>query len=291
MSTLLLLTYLAVAVVLQVCTGNFPLAFMAFPLNVIFAAVWIVVLVLLYRQERPCGLVRYLLSREATFASLYLIIGGCLVIGLFPQLSEADASLRTGIAARLGCYRFTTSWSFLAILLLLQSHLLLVTLRGMRRAGRLRGRFLLSHAGLWLALFAGFWGAADKETLRLPVYRETATREAVREDGRVAYLDYEARLHDFRVEYFDNGMPAHYEAYVSLDEDTIQLTVNHPYAYTPVEEIYLSGYDVARGEATPYCVLQVVREPWKYVTLTGILMLLAGACLLFIQGPLKQRGL
>jgi uncharacterized membrane protein HdeD (DUF308 family) len=33
--------------------------------------------------------------------------------------------------------------------------------------------------------------------------------------------------------------------------------------------------------------MQVMREAWRYFTLTGILMLIAGAFMLFIKGPEK----
>ena len=60
------------------------------------------------------------------------------------------------------------------------------------------------------------------------------------------------------------------------------LRVNHPYQIRFGEDLYLSGYDTVSQE---YCILQIVREPWRYVTLAGIIMILAGALLLFIGGP------
>jgi hypothetical protein len=32
------------------------------------------------------------------------------------------------------------------------------------------------------------------------------------------------------------------------------------------------------------CILQIVREPWRGITMVGIAMLLLGAFLLFLQG-------
>ena len=45
------------------------------------------------------------------------------------------------------------------------------------------------------------------------------------------------------------------------------------------EEVYLTSVSDSG------CVLQIVREPWRYFALAGILMLLAGAFMLFIKGP------
>ena len=44
---------------------------------------------------------------------------------------------------------------------------------------------------------------------------------------------------------------------------------------------------MASGNESKYCVLQVVIQPWKYIMVAGILMMLAGAVLLFINGPKK----
>ena len=37
---------------------------------------------------------------------------------------------------------------------------------------------MLNHAGLWLALFAGFMGSAEEQTLRIPVFRANPNNEA-----------------------------------------------------------------------------------------------------------------
>jgi hypothetical protein len=44
------------------------------------------------------------------------------------------------------------------------------------------------------------------------------------------------------------------------------------------------------GAESSYCILEIVREPWKYLTVAGIVMLLAGALLLFIGGPDNGRS-
>jgi uncharacterized membrane protein HdeD (DUF308 family) len=42
-------------------------------------------------------------------------------------------------------------------------------------------------------------------------------------------------------------------------------------------------------DGTMNCVLQIVREPWRHTALAGILLMIAGALLLFIQGPAGKR--
>lgn len=142
--------------------------------------------------------------------------------------------------------------------------------------------------GLWLALFAGFFGSSDTQVLRIPLYKGEPAREAFDMNGASYYLDYEMELRSFSVEYYSNGRPSRFAADVRLGNEETVLEVNHPYSYRLGEDVYLTGYDVAGGNDSKYCILQVVVQPWKYVMVAGILMMLAGAVLLFINGPRKK---
>lgn len=279
--------YIIFAVVLQLLAGNFPVSFLAFPLNVIFAAIWLFGLWMLYKEYRNTKFIRFLYSGQASILSIGLFIAGCLVIGLFPQLSDAEARTHGGLLASLGCYNFMTSWIFIAILFFLLSNLSMITIHAFRHRKQAKWRFLLNHAGLWLALFAGFLGSSDTQTLRIPLYKGEPAREAFDMNGRSHYLDYELELDSFAVEYYPNGQPSRFAATVRLGSEEALLEVNHPYSYRLGEDVYLTGYDVTKGNGSNYCILQVVKQPWKYAMVAGILMMLAGAVLLFINGPRK----
>ena len=41
--------YILLAAAMQLFTGNFPVSFLAFPLNIIFAAIWLFLLWILYK--------------------------------------------------------------------------------------------------------------------------------------------------------------------------------------------------------------------------------------------------
>ena len=78
-------------------------------------------------------------------------------------------------------------------------------------------------------------------------------------------------------------------AEVSMDGNPIHLEVNQPYSASWAEDYYLTSYDVHSAEPE-YCVVQIVREPLKYVMLLGIVMMLCGGLLLFLAGPDKQMS-
>lgn len=287
---LLVTAYFVIAALLQTMTGNFPLSFFAFPLNVIVAVIWVYLLWRLYKEGNKLPLTRFLLSSRTSILSILLLIGGSLVIGLFPQLSEAEAASISGVPASLGCYNFMTSWIFIAILFLLLSNLAMVVIHAFYHRVPAKKRFLLNHLGLWFALFAGFFGSSDVQTLRIPLYAGQPGREAYSMDGKAYYLDYELELYSFNTEYYPNGMPSRFAADVRIGEQRTTLEVNHPHSYRLGEDIYLTGYDTRNVGNTRYCILQIVRQPWKYVMVTGILMMLAGAVLLFINGPKKAKS-
>ena len=280
--------YLAVAAIIQLFTGNFPLTFMSFPLNIVFAVIWLFILWRLYKESAHSRFTRFLLSPQTSILSIVLFIAASLVIGLFPQLSDAEAVMRSGVLASLGCYNFMTSWIFIAILFLLLSNLAMITFHAAYHRKNARWRFLLNHVGLWLALFAGFFGSSDTQVLRIPLYKGEPAREAFDMNGASYYLDYEMELRSFSVEYYSNGRPSRFAADVRLGNEETVLEVNHPYSYRLGEDVYLTGYDVAGGNDSKYCILQVVVQPWKYVMVAGILMMLAGAVLLLINGPRKK---
>lgn len=148
---------------------------------------------------------------------------------------------------------------------------------------------MLNHAGLWLALFAGFMGSAEEQTLRIPVFRANPNNEAFTSEGNVVYLEKPLQLTNFTVEHYPNGTPRRFFAEVSMDGKLIHLEVNQPYSASWAEDYYLTSYDVYSAEPE-YCVVQIVREPLKYVMLLGIVMMLCGGLLLFLAGPDKQMS-
>lgn len=278
-------SYLVLAAIMQLLAGNFPVSFLAFPLNIILAAIWLFLLWILYKEYKNYKLSKFLSAPTTSILSIVLFLCGCLVIGLFPQLSDTEAKARETVSASLGCYNFMTSWIFIAILFLVLSNLAMITFHAYQHRKRARWRFLLNHAGLWLALFAGFFGSSDTQNLRIPLYKGEPAREAFDMSGASYYLDYELELRSFSVEYYPNGSPSRFAANVRVGSENALLEVNHPYAYRLGEDVYLTGYDVAKGNNSEYCILQIVEQPWKYVVVAGILMMLAGAILLFIKGP------
>ena len=74
MPYIIIIIFLAVAFALQILTGNIPLSFLAFPLNLILALIWAVAMVIIWKTRRKSIFVEFMLSRGATVTAIVLFI-------------------------------------------------------------------------------------------------------------------------------------------------------------------------------------------------------------------------
>lgn len=251
---------------------NIDKYFFVFPLNFLLAVLWIVAVYFLYRKLPRSPFVKFMLSPIATIASLGIFAAACVFIGLT------------------GNREFVSSWLFATVIFSLLTVLLFVVMRGWKRQRPdgtilVRWRFILLHVGLLIALGSGFWGAPDSQTLRLQVSEGLPVKEAYMMNGESVWLPYEISLKSLEIDTWENGVPSYTGADIVIDGKAVTVSVNHPYSNKLGEDIYITAYGVDDEGQIPYCILQIVREPWKYGMVVGILMLLAGALLLFLNGP------
>lgn len=188
-------------------------------------------------------------------------------------LTAASACLAEGTFAA-GLYR---TWPFIIVLLLLVGSLGLVVLHGFR-TGR-RAGFLLNHAGLFLILWAGLFGAPDTMQARMSVHPGESIRLARTAEGMPVPLPFEVRLEHFAVDRYRDGTPRQFRSQLLLDGLRCEASVNHPVRHRGYT-IYQEGYDTQRGE---YSVLLVTRDPWLWAVRCGTALLAAGSLLLLFR--------
>ena len=261
LTSVLLIVAMAVLAWLLEVIVPFSAEFFAFPLNLVLLVLWMWGIFELHRAGGRSIITRYLLSRQATVTSVTLLAAACMTMGL--QRVPA-----------------TESYLFLFVIFFVITQLSLVTLRGWLEKFGIRWTFLCCHLGLLLVLIAGFWGASDTRVMRAEISSEKSNT-ALCEDGKIVQLGYTLRLADFEVDYFENGVPSHYEALLDIDGKTVTLAVNHPHKVAFDEHIYLTSFDNHAEDMR--CIVQIVRQPWRGVMVTGILMLIVGALLLFFR--------
>lgn len=230
----------------------------AFPLNVILLLIWTGAVITSWRNARQSAFVRFMLRPAATITAIAFTLIFSLIIGI------------TGYTS------LVTSCAFIIVLLYFQTVLAYVILRGWRRNGNVRWRFVFLHFGLLLAVASSFWSAPDNMTYRTKAVKDMPVSEVYTADGKREWLEYEIEIKGLDSERAD----------VIVDGHRVNLEVNHPYSVSLAETVYLTGIDKKYGDS---CVLQIVYEPCRYVTLAGIVMMLIGAMLLFINGPRKRK--
>ena len=151
--------------------------------------------------------------------------------------------------------------------------------------------FLLLHAGIFLVLFGGFFGAPDREDGQMLLEYNVPTHTAHQSNGEMLPLPFEMQIDTFYIDYYADGRsPKQFTTRFTISEiektmeprqdmahtGKVLLTtaVNHPCSYRGYH-FYQSNYDPVRGE---YSVLKVVRDPWIAVVWIGIVLLAIGAC-------------
>lgn len=163
---------------------------------------------------------------------------------------------------------FTRSWPFVIVLVWFLTVL----------ASRLFRKFSPAGFGLWLTLWAGMLGSADSSITQVLLPRDKTVRTV---------LPFDMQLEDFSVSYYQTGEPMEYRARISIrDTDrpaavSKTLRVNHPVHYRGYQ-VYLMDYDTSKDHESQYCIVMVTRQPWRWLVLAGILILLAGALKTFI---------
>ena len=302
------------SLILQLITGSVPLHLFAFPTNLL------ALLLLLYlvwmdhrfslRKEKPSVLT----SSSASILAITGLLLGMLVLGLFPQAefwspAPNEDNLFIQIAYRLGFYSFTSSWIFVFILLHFLTVLaaviyrrglsLLQKLKHTQKGQRVNWTdlsFALNHLGLWIAVMAGFLGSSDEIRCKMIIDRQGLINVAYKKPNGQHSLPFYLGLKDFEIQYHPSGQIIDYRAVLWMAESkesfpaAATLRVNHPLRYKAYD-IYLSTYDVEKGEESEFVVLLLIRQAWKKLMYSGIIMMVLGALLLFITSArdLKQK--
>ena len=273
-SVLIVLTIFITGLLIQAFAGYFPAEDFAFPINaaVLFAALaglWV-----LWREKPGGAVCRWLASGNASIALIAAFLICCLILGM--KMQHADAVSFPGF----GNVRRT--WWFILISIALMANLFMVIL-SRRKKGI---RFILNHIGVLVALIGCFFGAPDHTVSRAIVSGE-AVHEAVGENGEIVPLPAAMKLDGFNVELDQRGNVRNYRALIDVDGKKVELRVNHPYRISISEDVYLTSYDRDNPEPQ-YCIVEVVRQPWKYLIWAGIVMMMAGGILMFARGKDDQ---
>lgn len=190
-------------VILQLSRGNLVPAHFAFPVNSIIGALYLAGLLALYLLAGKKSVVRWLSGISATLPALVLLLILSMLLGLIPQQLQERAKepLPPNLFGRLGWYRMTTSWPFVLLCFYTLLILGVTTLRRTAQKNRWRDiGFYLNHLGLFIALFCGLLGSADRVRVTMSVKEGAVEWRSNNSSGEVMALPLAIQLDSFLIE-------------------------------------------------------------------------------------------
>lgn len=229
----------------------------SFPVSVLLGVAFILLAYILHRYGAGTALVRVLSSRGAAIISLSAV----------SIIMAVDGVWSVGIAHSL----------WLGITLPIVTLCLALTLLDGFKL-RKSPCFLLCHGGLFIIVFASYFGAADVEKMKIAL-REGGEPQscAYHMDGSLAPLPFELSLSSFETEYYEGtDRPRQYRSKMLIGGQAFETSVNHPCRHRG----YAFFQDGFTGE---YSVIGISRDPWLPLVYIGMSILAVG-CLLLLAG-------
>ena len=169
-----------VGLALQFSVGPIHWSDFAFPINLIFLIVFLLILVLAYWLRRRVRLFTFLLTAEAAVPTLIYAAALTVVMGLTRQVSAHERAIDP-----IGLTQMLSFWPFVLVYLLLASIVGLITLRQILHFRLRELPSLLSHVGLFLVIVTATLGSADMERVKLTATTDMPEWRATHEQGFV----------------------------------------------------------------------------------------------------------
>lgn len=169
-----------VGLALQFSVGPIHWSDFAFPINLIFLIVFLLILVLAYWLRRRVRLFSFLLTAEAAVPTLIYAAALTVVMGLTRQVSAHERAIDP-----IGLTQMLSFWPFVLVYLLLASIVGLITLRQILHFRLRELPSLLSHVGLFLVIVTATLGSADMERVKLTATTDMPEWRATHEQGFV----------------------------------------------------------------------------------------------------------
>lgn len=169
-----------VGLALQFSVGPIHWSDFAFPINLIFLIVFLLILVLAYWLRRRVRLFSFLLTAEAAVPTLIYAAALTVVMGLTRQVSAHERAIDP-----IGLTQMLSFWPFVLVYLLLATIVGLITLRQILHFRLQELPSLLSHVGLFLVIVTATLGSADMERVKLTATTDMPEWRATHEQGFV----------------------------------------------------------------------------------------------------------
>ncbi len=233
---------LAVGAMLQLSIGSISWSLFAFPVNILFLAFYVLILIALFALRRRMYFVRWLMSWQCALPAIFFAAIATIVYGITSDRSTLSA------------------WPFVLLYMWLTTILGLLSLKRWRSPA-----FLLNHLGLFIAIISATLGTADIQKLRMTVRQGEPEWRAVAEygSGAVVELDVAIKLNHFSIEEYPPKLM------VISNETGKTLPIGRPEVMVVDDSVMtgrLLGHVIKVERMLPYCAQFIGADTVNYVT-------------------------
>ena len=270
---------------LQVALGPIDWSLFAWPRNLVVFILLLVLIGVIFVLRSKVYPFEWMMHVGASVPCLVYASSLTALMGLLPQVRMGSVPWLSQML-RFWPFIFIWTWMTLIAALAALNHLLRWKIKEIP--------FILNHLGVVTAIVAATLGHADVRNLQMTAFSGEPEWRAVDESGSLVETGLTIELHSFTMEEYPDHTPRRFASDISVlteDGKTVRgiVEVNRPLKVGGWR-IYQYGYDVEKGQDSPYSVFQLVRDPWSGLVCAGILMMLAGAlCLMLLMAPKPVR--
>jgi len=185
-------------IILQFFLGKITPDAFHFPVNLISGAAFVFLLAFFHLISKKIKELQWFSGYTAAVTSISSLLLLVIIMGITRQSSPV-LSHRNGFA-RMGFMQMTVSWQFILLFLYFLWILGLVTLKRISCFKWKDTGFILNHAGLFIALFAAFWGSCDLQRLRMTAPLNAPEWRATNEKNEMVELPLAIELKSFTID-------------------------------------------------------------------------------------------
>jgi hypothetical protein len=196
--TIITFSIILIGFCLQAIGGSLLHQPVHFPWNMILGILFVVILVILYRQFKNHSIFKWLGSVKAALPAIFGFTFLVLLMGFVKQ----DVEPKNELSRILGLTHLVKTWPFIFINLYLMVLLGVVTMKRLIPFNLKNAGFFVNHFGLFLVLFSTALGSTDMQRLRMNCYQDQTEWRAVDASGKTVELPVAITLLDFTIDEF-----------------------------------------------------------------------------------------
>lgn len=187
-------------IILQYTSGKISPDSFHYPVNLIFGAVFILLLLLFHLISKKNRALQWFAGYVAGITSLSSLLLLVIIMGLTRQLSSTvDLSQESGLV-RIGFKQMTVSWPFILLAFYFLWVLGLVILKKLSFFKWKDTGFVLNHLGLFIAFFAAILGSSDLQRLRMTAALNNPEWRATNDKNEIVELPLAIELKSFTID-------------------------------------------------------------------------------------------